>query len=86
MTVTIYDDEDRELIVTGDYSPYHPGTMYRRNGDPGDPPEPAEFSISQVLSDGSDITAECDLVDLELRCLEEITEEEDCEEDSDITD
>lgn len=27
------------------YSPGRPGTMYRRNGDPGDPPEDSEFCV-----------------------------------------
>ena len=28
------------------YSPGRPGTMYRKNGDPGDPPEEAELELT----------------------------------------
>lgn len=33
------------------YTPGHEGTMYQRNGDPGDPPEPSEFEILMCVSD-----------------------------------
>lgn len=38
----------QDLRVTWHYDPGHPGTMYRRNGDPGDPPEPAEWYAEKV--------------------------------------
>lgn len=41
------------LTVEGDYYPGHPGTMYQRNGDPGDPPEAPEYDI-----DGSSVVIE----------------------------
>ena len=34
--------ETRSIIVSFRYSPGRAGSMYQRNGDPGDPPEPAE--------------------------------------------
>ena len=36
------------LEVIGDYSPGRAGTMYRSNGDPGDPPEPEDFEIEDI--------------------------------------
>jgi hypothetical protein len=30
--------------------------MYKRNGDPGDPPEPEEFDIESIVVGGVDIT------------------------------
>lgn len=41
---------DFELNVSGLYSPGRPGSFYKRNGDPGDPPEPAEFEIDTVTN------------------------------------
>jgi hypothetical protein len=38
------------------YSPARMGCWYRRNGDPGDPPEPAEVEILAVTDDtGTDL-------------------------------
>lgn len=34
-----------EVEVECDYSPGHPGCWYLPNGDPGDPPEPAEMNV-----------------------------------------
>lgn len=34
--------EVRALVL---YHPGHPGTLYQRNGDPGDPPEPSEVEV-----------------------------------------
>ena len=38
----------QDLRVTWHYDPGHPGTMYRSNGDPGDPPEPEEWYAEKV--------------------------------------
>lgn len=45
VTVTLHHDDDVE--VTFDTRVWHgtPGSWYKRNGDPGDPPEPAEVEI-----------------------------------------
>ena len=40
------EEYDVDLTATAYYY-YSPGTMYRRNGDPGDPPE-EEFSVENV--------------------------------------
>ena len=42
-----------------------PGTMYSRNGDPGDPPEPGEIEISKAV----DIDTEAELSDEEVEQL-----------------
>lgn len=47
---------ERDCQVQFKYWPGHPGTWYRRNGDPGDPPEPAEVEVTSVTVDGWDIT------------------------------
>jgi hypothetical protein len=44
--------------VTGFYTPGRAGTMYNRNGDPGDPPEPEEFDVESIVVGGVDITEE----------------------------
>lgn len=49
MTVT-YAGLDFE--VTGEYEPYVPGTAYRPNGDPGDPPEGGTIDDMDILHDG----------------------------------
>jgi len=46
-----------ECEISFTYSPGHPGSWYRRNGDPGDPPDPAEADVVKVMCDGVDITA-----------------------------
>lgn len=55
------------LIIEFDYSPGSPGTMYQKNGDPGDPPEPEELDITacklEVLDDASR-TGGCKFIDL----------------------
>lgn len=45
---------ERDVEVTGIYTPGTPAVMYLRNGDPGYPEEPAEFegeSIKLVIDD-----------------------------------
>lgn len=46
MTTIIKDFGKFDLAIEFDYSPGSPGTMYQRNGDPGDPPEPEELDIT----------------------------------------
>ena len=50
--------DDSECSVEFRCYPGHPGSWYRRNGDPGDPPEPAELEIISVKRGGADITDE----------------------------
>ena len=40
-----------DVEVRGVYYPGSPGTWYRRNGDPGDPPEPAEWELTSVIGE-----------------------------------
>lgn len=68
-----------EVEVTGDYTKGSPGTFYRSNGDPGDPPEPETFEIKSVIWNGLDITEQLDednfdFSSLEEECIEEISE------------
>lgn len=51
VTVTVWDDCDL-LVVEARVWPGTPGTLYRRNGDPGDPPEPAEVEVLSVTRSG----------------------------------
>jgi len=44
-----------EFMVTGTYYQGHPGTMYQSNGDPGDPPEDADFEITEVQAGGESL-------------------------------
>lgn len=44
------------LDCEGDYSRGRPGTWYKRNGDPGDPPEDASFDLCAVRVSGVDIS------------------------------
>lgn len=72
-TVKLY--LELEVEVTGEYTPEKPGTFYRSNGDPGDPPEYAEFSIQKVECKGVDITkilSDDDWSSLEESCIEDI--------------
>lgn len=39
---------DQDIKVTVKYHPGHPGSWYKKNGDPGDPPEDAEIEILSV--------------------------------------
>jgi hypothetical protein len=53
------------------YTPGRPGTFYARNGDPGDPPEPAE--VDWDLPEGLQLTDEEEL-DLYERIVEQESE------------
>jgi len=54
----LYDanDEEIEVLLDGTISKYHPATMYKNNGDPGDPEEGGELEDFSVKLDGIDIT------------------------------
>jgi hypothetical protein len=60
--------------ITYRYSPGRPGTFYARNGDPGDPPEPAE--VDWDLPEGLQLTDEEEL-DLYERIVEQESERDD---------
>ena len=55
-----YDAEGNEtelaVELEGYVSKYHPATMYKNNGDPGDPEEGGELEDFSVWLDGKDIT------------------------------
>ena len=81
--ITLYDDDDYELEITGDYSLREPGCHTQKNGDPGWPEEPESFEISEVKRDGY-VTKEYNvtppdgrdvLTYLEDLCLEQISQE-----------
>ncbi len=42
------DGEEQEYYCEYDFSPSSPGSMYKRNGDPGDPPEAEEIDITML--------------------------------------
>lgn len=50
------DDVESVVTVTANVVPGSPGTMYDRNGDPGDAPSPDEVEIQHIVrEDGSEI-------------------------------
>jgi hypothetical protein len=49
-------DEEVEVELSGTISKYHAATMYKNNGDPGDPEEGGELEDFTVTLDGVDIT------------------------------
>ena len=55
MTVKIYDNNDNELVVTGDYLREEKPVFYYKDGS-GDPGCPAEFDIEKVEIGGLDVT------------------------------
>lgn len=68
MTSTLtYNNDDLEFTYNGRYysvdvhataeCSYSPGCMYRRNGDPGDPPE-YDFELTDIDATWYDITEE----------------------------
>jgi hypothetical protein len=69
-----YDDEDVtvDFIATGTHY-YSPGCMYRRNGDPGDPPED-DYEVESIdITSAHDDNGEClsRLTDAKIGELEE---------------
>lgn len=68
---------ENELRVLGTYYPGSPGSMYKRNGDPGDPPEDPEFDIHHIFDGDKEVTQEfIDDEDLYEAILEKIGEVE----------
>lgn len=67
------------LEITGEYSPGTPDVWYLRNGDPGYPGDPEEFSISSATYNSIDVTDLIDALDvnawmrIEELCLQVIT-------------
>ena len=55
MTVKLYDKNDNELIVTGDYQKEEKPVFYYKDGS-GDPGCPAEFNIEKIECNGIDVT------------------------------
>lgn len=47
---------EHEARILAKYWPGRPGSFYKRNGDPGDPPEPDEAEILSVSLFGLDFT------------------------------
>lgn len=47
---------DNNLQVHCWHTPGREGTMYRSNGDPGDPPEPEEIEIERILIGQEEVT------------------------------
>lgn len=81
-TITVGDTEI-EVEVEGSWTAGHPGTMYARNGDPGDPPEGAEFEVDCITdSEGKeyeyDSLGDCDKDAIDAKGL---TQGEDAEDD-----
>jgi len=71
-TTTVYRDEDNdevEILIEGVYYAGTPGTMYARNGDPGDPPDPDEIEIESAKR--MDTGAEVELTEDEIEGLYE---------------
>lgn len=60
-----------EVEIEGKFYEGSPGSFYRSNGDPGDPPEPSSFEINKVIWDGLDITKNLDQIDFDFYSLEE---------------
>lgn len=50
---------ERECQIDFHYRQGHPGSWYRRNGDPGDPPEPDEVEVVGIYTEGSDLFEFC---------------------------
>ena len=60
--MTKYSDEemfvsqfDDPVLVSFNYYKGSPGSMYKRNGDPGDPPEGSEVDIICAMYNGVDV-------------------------------
>jgi len=47
---------DLDYDCTGEWVPYQPAVMYKRNGDPGDPAEGGYYEDVTVMLDGVDVT------------------------------
>ncbi len=56
--VTTIEIDEREVEITIQYSisKYYPATMYRSNGDPGDPAEGGDLEIESIVDeDGNEL-------------------------------
>lgn len=71
MDITLSDEEDNEQEYYCEYNftPSVPGFAYRKNGDPGDPPEPEEIEITVLKPYLADHTLGPD-------CLKDMSEED----------
>jgi hypothetical protein len=58
ITVSIYTDDDHEIVCTCTIYEGRPGRMYMPNGDPGYPDEPPECVIEFAMLNGKDIADE----------------------------
>jgi len=59
-----------EVELVCGYKPGHPGCFYRRNGDPGDPPEPDEAWVVAVWFDGAKLADDHPLTRLVMAWME----------------
>ena len=55
MTVKLYDKDDNEMVVTGDYQREEKPVFYYKDGS-GDPGCPAEFNIEKIEVGGLNLT------------------------------
>ena len=60
-----------EVEVEGKFFPEKYGSFYKSNGDPGEPPEQAQFEIHNVKWDSLDITEKLDKEGFDWNSLEE---------------
>lgn len=71
---------DEEWTAYFDYKPATSGSWYKRNGDPGDPPEPAELEIEKLTR--GNVTIECRDLDeqtfanIEQQCIDAAIQED----------
>jgi hypothetical protein len=70
-----------DFEVNGDYAAYYPATMYKSNGDPGDPAEGGCFEDYTITIEGVDVT---DVLDSKI--IEEIMEEAEIAADDKLAD
>lgn len=80
---TQYSEEfgDVTIVACGTISPYYPATMYRANGDPGDPAEGGEVEYDDLTcydSDGDEVVFEPDFDALDEIATEQAEEDYDC--------
>lgn len=74
---SVGEDEELTLYVRGYVTESRPATMYKRNGDPGDPAEGGDVEIEEIyVTDENGIVVEYDVDQswLEEECAEEASE------------
>ena len=54
-TFITFGDDDVELRIEYETTPYRPAVYYLSNGDPGYPEEGGDFDINEIIVDGQDI-------------------------------